>query len=85
MTKSVWLAVLAPLSTSSESHVGPTEMRLPSEANGCAGLGHVLLASASQDKYLRVWRIQPQATSRQPSASSQEAPTDSSVAHDIAR
>ncbi|KAL0035271.1 hypothetical protein WJX79_009557 [Trebouxia sp. C0005] len=57
----------------------------PSQTDPNPGLGHVLLASASQDKYLRVWRIQPQATTRQRSASSQEAPTDSSVAQDIAR
>lgn len=57
----------------------------PSQIDPDPGLGHVLLASASQDKYVRVWCIQPQATTKQPSSGIQEAPTDSSVAHDIAR
>lgn len=53
-----------------------------------AGARHLLLASASQDKYLRVWRIQPQAASQQPSSSSpsgQAVSTTTSDTTDIAR
>lgn len=84
----MWLNVLASPSAGCECHAGPSDMSTTQSGRWLlynAGLGHVLLASASQDKYLRVWRIQPQATTRQRSASSQEAPTDSSVAQDIAR
>ena len=46
--------------------------------------GHLLLASASQDKYLRVWRIQPQ--SAPPSTSGPNTTSSNGdLASDIAR
>ena len=52
-----------------------------------ADAGHLLLASASQDKYLRVWRIQPQtaAHSSPPHTAQTPADNNSNLANDIAR
>ena len=50
--------------------------------------GHLLLASASQDKYLRVWRIQPQSAPQKAAPSTSGPNTTSSngdLASDIAR
>ena len=50
--------------------------------------GHLLLASASQDKYLRVWRIQPQSAPQKAPLSTSGPNTTSSngdLASDIAR